>query len=261
MKNSFVVDGVRLAYRIDGPDSAPTMVMANSLGTNLHMWDPQVALLSHQLRIVRYDSRGHGSSEVSPGPYTIERLSLDLLALLDELKIEQAYICGLSLGGIVALWIAIHHPERLMRAVFANTAARIGSLEIWDARIDAVRTGGMGAIRDATLARFLSQDFRRMHPDVVQQFSAMLEATDPDGYIGACAALREADLREMLTSIHVPSLIIAGELDESTPPSQARELHAAITGSKLIEFGRSAHLSNTEQPEAFSNAVLDFLHT
>ncbi len=257
--NFFVADGVRLAYRIDGPDDAPTMVMLNSLGTAMRMWDPQVALLSHNLCLVRYDCRGHGASDVPAGPYTIEQLGLDLLALFDRLGIERAHICGLSLGGMVALWFAAKYPDRVVRAVFANTAARIGTQESWNARIDAVRTGGMRAVRDMVLARFLSEGFRRKHPEVVRNFGEMLEATNPYGYMEACAALREADLRAGLTIIHVPSLIIAGGRDESTPLSQARELHAAIAGSELVVLREAAHLSNVEQPEEFSRAVLAFL--
>jgi pimeloyl-ACP methyl ester carboxylesterase len=194
--NFFRASGVLLAYRVDGPDDAPAIVMVNSLGTDLRMWDSQVGLLSRDLRVVRYDCRGHGASGVPAGPYTIERLGLDLLALMDTLGIEQAHVCGLSLGGMVALWFAASYPERVARAVFANTAAR-----------------------------FLSEAFRRKHPDVAQQMSEMIEATNPRGYIGGCAALRDADLQEILAAIHVPSLILAGELDEATPPWQAQELH------------------------------------
>jgi 3-oxoadipate enol-lactonase len=257
--NFFIADRVRLAYRIDGPDDAATLVLLNSLGTDLHMWDPQIALLSHTLRIVRYDCRGHGSSDVPAGPYTLERFGLDLLALFDTLGIERAHICGLSLGGMVALWFAASYRDRVTRAVFANTAARIGTQESWDARIEAVRTGGMSAIRDMVLARFLGEGFRRNHPGVVRHLGEMLEATNPRGYMEACAALRMADLRARLAGIHIPSLIIAGELDESTPPSQARELHVAITGSELMVLSDVGHLSNVEQPEQFSRAVLAFL--
>jgi len=231
----------------------------NSLGTDLRMWDPQVALLGRDLRIVRYDSRGHGASDVPDGPYTIEQLGLDLLALLDTLQIERAHICGLSLGGIVALWFAIHYPNRVDRAVFANTAARIGTKETWEARIDAVRNGGIAAIRDAVLARFLSEKFRQQHPDVVKQIAGMLDATNPIGYIGSCEALLDADLRPMVSTIHIPSLIIASELDESTPPALSDELHAAIVGSKLVLLPAVAHLSSVEQPEEFSKHVLSFL--
>ena len=257
--NFFVADGVRLAYRVDGPDDAPTVVLVNSLGTDLRMWDPQVALLSQSLRVVRYDCRGHGASAVPAGPYTIAQFGLDFLALLDTLQIERAHICGLSLGGLVALWAAAQYPERVARAVFANTAARIGTEETWDARIDAVKMGGMAAVRDAVVSRFLSEGFRQQHPETVRQIGEMIEATSPIGYIGACAALRDTDLREVIPAIHTPSLILAGALDESTPPSQARELHTAIVGSELVILQEAAHLSNVEQPGAFSKYVLGFL--
>ncbi len=257
--NYFTSSGTRLAYQIDGPGDAPTLVLVNSIGTNLHMWDAQVERLSHALRIVRYDTRGHGASDAPAGPYKIEQLGLDLLALLDELQIQQANICGLSLGGITALWFAIEYPHRVARAVFANTAARIGTTESWDARIAAVKTGGMAAIRDTVLARFLSTNFRQQHSEIAQKIGGMIEATNPIGYIGACAALRNADLRTRVHEIHAPSLILASELDESTPPSQAHELHNSISGSQLIVFNEVAHLSNVERPDEFSEYVLSFL--
>jgi 3-oxoadipate enol-lactonase len=258
--NFFLTNGVRIAYRIDGPEDAPVLVMVNSLGTDVRMWDVQVALLSRSLRIVRYDCRGHGASDVPDGPYTIERFGLDLLALLDRLQIKRAHLCGLSLGGVVALWFSARYPERVISAVFANTAARIGSEETWNARIDAVRTGGMAAVRDTVLERFLSEGFRQQHPETTRQIGEMIEATDPHGYIGACIALRDADLRGMVSTIRVPSLIVAGDLDESTPESQARELHAAIAGSQLVVLREVAHLSNVERPEEFSRYVLTFLN-
>jgi 3-oxoadipate enol-lactonase len=257
--NFVTSDAVHLAYRIDGPDDAPTIVMVNSLGTNLHMWDPQVAVLSNNFRIIRYDSRGHGASDVPPGPYTVERLGRDLLELLDTLRIERAHVCGLSLGGMIALWLTANHPDRVAHAVFANTAARIGNMEMWNARIDAVRTGGMEAIRDAILARFLSEKYRLGHPEVVQQISETLVAINPNGYISACEALLEEDLHHVLSSIHSPSLILVGALDVATPPSQSQELHSAIAGSQLVIFPETAHLSNVEQSETFTNAILAFL--
>jgi len=257
--NFFIVDDIHLTYRIDGPDDAPILVMVNSLGTNLRMWNPQLPLLSRTFRIVRYDFRGHGTSDVPTEPFSIERLGLDLLALLDTLQIERAHICGLSLGGMTALWLSAYYPDRVNRAVFANTAARIGTVEMWNARIEAVRTGGMAAIQDTSLARFFSEAFRRNHPDVVQRFGEILAAINPQGYIEACTALRDADLHDMLSAIHAPSLILVGELDPATPPSQSRELHSAIPGSELVIFPQVAHLSNVEQPEEFSKSVLNFL--
>lgn len=255
----FESDGVRLAYQIDGPEDAPALVLLNSLGTDRRMWNPQLPWLGHELRLVRYDCRGHGASNVPEGPYTIEQLGHDLLALLDTLQIEQAHICGLSLGGMIAQWFAANYPERVDHVVFANTGARIGTLESWNTRIEAVRTGGMAAIRDTVLARFLSAGFRKQHPEVVQWVGEMLDSSNPVGYTAACAAVRDADLHDLLPQIHAPSLVIGGDLDESTPPSLVRELHAVLKGSELVIFDEVAHLSSIEQPEAFSKAVLTFL--
>jgi 3-oxoadipate enol-lactonase len=257
--NSFVThDGARLAFRVDGREGAPPLVFINSLGADMRMWGMQGAVLGQCFRIVRYDARGHGKSDVPEGPYTIEQLGQDALALLDHLGIERAHVCGLSLGGMTALWLAAMHPERVGRAVFASTAARIGSVESWQARIDAVQAGGMAAVRDMVLARFLSPHFREHCPDETRAIGDMLEETDPTGYIGACAALRDADLRPIVGSIRAPSLIIAGALDEATPPAQSRELHAAIAGSALVTLP-AGHLSNIEQPEQFSDHLLRFL--
>lgn len=257
--NFFHSQGARLAYRVDGPDHAPPLIMVNSLGTDMRMWDPQLPFLNGTLRLIRYDCRGHGASDAPVGDYTLEQLGSDLLALMDKLHLEQAAICGLSLGGIVALWCALTYPKRITRVVCANTAARIGTRESWHARIEAVRAGGMLGIRDAIVARFLSENYRQHHPETVQQISKMVEAINPQGYIGACAALREADLREQVGMIRIPSLILAGELDEATPPSLAQELHAAIAGSQLHIFRATAHLSNIERPKEFSEAILNFL--
>ncbi len=168
-------------------------------------------------------------------------------------------MCGLSLGGVTALWLAIYQPERVQRAVLANTAARIGTVESWDARIEAVRGGGMQAIQEVVIARFLSAGFRAAQPTASQRIADMLLATQPEGYIAACAALREADLRAEIGRIRVPSLIIGGDQDESTPPAQAEELHRAIPGSQQVIFPGVAHLSNIEQPALFSAQLLRFL--
>lgn len=254
--SSLIVDGVRLAYRLDGDENSPTIVLVNSLGADLRMWNPQVDALSRSFRILRYDIRGHGQSGVSDEEVTIERLGLDLMDLLDELSIRSVHICGLSLGGMIALWLAVHHPERIERAVFANTAARIGTVEGWNARIDAVGVGGMAAVREAVVVRFLSDGFRARHLETAQWVGDMLEATNPEGYIAACAALRDADLTHLIHKIQVPSLIITGALDEATPPAQAKELHNAIRGSDLIILPEVAHMSNVEQPEAFNACLL-----
>jgi 3-oxoadipate enol-lactonase len=254
-------DGVRLHYRVDGPADGSPVLLINPLGTDLRMWQPQVDALADRFRVIRYDSRGHGQSDAPPGPYTLERLALDALALLDTFDIQRANVCGLSLGGLVALWLAIYRPARVRRAVFANTAARIGSVESWTARIEAVQAGGMAAIRDAILARFLSVGYRAREPAVTRQIAEMLDRTPLHGFIGACAALRDADLRHLASTVEAPSLVIGGELDEATPPAQAEDLHAAIVPSELMVIPGVAHLSNLEAPEWFNRRLIDHLRT
>ena len=259
MQTLTVDDGITLSYRLDGPDDAPLLVLSTSLGTDLRMWDTQVALLRQHVRILRYDTRGHGESDVPQGPTTIARLGQDILALLDHLDVAQATLCGLSLGGLTALWVAARHAERVERLIVASTAARIGSAESWNARILAVRAGGMPAIRDTVLARFLSSSFQAANPAMTRTIVDMLLATSPAGYRSICAALRDADLRPIVSTIRAPTLIIASELDESTPPAQSEELGAAIPGSTLVVLPQAVHLSNIEQPELFTNQLLTFL--
>ena len=251
--------GADLHYRLDGPHGAPPVVFSNSLGCDWHMWDAQVAALEDRFRLVRYDTRGHGRSGDAGEPVTLEELAGDVLALMDHLGITRSHLCGLSLGGATALWLAAHHPERLDRVVFANTAAKIGTPELWAERIEAVRRGGMSAVRDAALGRFLSAPFRIRCPEVTRQIAAMIQATAPGAYIACCEALRDADLRPVVASIGVRALIVASELDVSTPPAQAEALHAAIRGSQLMVLPQTAHLSNVESADVFNTALLAFL--
>lgn len=251
-------DGARINYRMDGPDDAPALLFSNSLGTNLAMWNPQVEALSGRFRIVRYDTRGHGASDVTPPPYAIDQLGRDALAVLDAAGIERAHVCGLSLGGVTAMWIAVHQPERVGRVVLANTAARIGNDDFWQARIAAVEAGGMAGVREMVLARFFSERFRAEQPDVVERIATDLEATQATGYIGACMALRDADLRSEVRSIRAQALIIAGELDAATPPELSEQLRALMPGSRLTVIPGAGHLSNLEEPDVFSEALLRF---
>ena len=252
----------QIAYYLDGPADGPPIVLINSLGANWRMWDAQTALLSQTRRVIRYDARGHGgSASGAAAELTLDRLGQDLIALLDHLAIPRADLCGLSLGGITALWLAIHQPQRVRRAIFANTAARIGSVETWQTRIEQVRQGGMAAVRDAALGRFFSPAFRAAQPAVAAVFSATLTACDPQGYIACCAALRDADLRPEIAAIRCPALVIGAALDQSTPPAQAEELHHAIAGSQLMIFPETAHLSNVEQLEAFNAHLHNFLNS
>src|ERR1700692_4297471 len=187
------IDGARIRYRLDGPIGAPFLVLSNSLGTNLDMWEPQVAAFTTRFRGLRYDSRGHGLSEVPPGPYTIERLARDVVALQDELKSDRAHFCGLSMGGMAGMWLGVHASRRIDRLVLCNTAPRIGSAERWNARIDAVNKGGVASIADTVGVPGFTPRFRDAVPDSVQRMRAMLIASPAEGYVASCAAVRDMD--------------------------------------------------------------------
>lgn len=252
--------GVRLHYRVDGRDDASAILLSNSLGADLDMWAAQVALLAPRYRVVRYDSRGHGDSDASPGPYEIGQLASDALALLDHLGIERALVCGISMGGLVAQWLAIHHPERLRSAVFANTGAKIGTAETWSERITTVRTEGMVGVRDAVVGRFFTPSFVEREPETVERIRRTLVAVPADAYIASCRAVEGADLRAEVGSIRAPSLIVASTEDVSTPVADSEWLHVHIPGSRLVVIEDAAHLSNVEQPDRFNEALAGFLN-
>ena len=250
-------DGCRLEVFGDGA-GAP-LVLSNSLGTDIRLWDPQLAELSKRRRVVRYDMRGHGASAVPPGDYTVERLGRDVLSIMDAQGIERAALAGISIGGIVSLWVATHAPERVERLVLANTAARIGNDPLWKERVRVVREDGLIQLADATMTRWFTPTFRERHPDVVAGFHRTVSQTHPDGYVGCCAALRDADLRPLAASVAVPTLVIVGTHDVATTAADGYWLADAIPGAKLIELD-AAHLSNVERAEAFNDAVRTFLH-
>ena len=251
------VDGARIAYRVDGPADAPVLVLGNSLGTNLHMWDAQIAAFSKRFRVLRYDSRGHGASDVAPGPYDIPRLGRDVIALLDHLAIGRAIFCGLSMGGVVGMWLGVRAPERFERLILCNTGARIGTAEMWNKRIAAVGDRGMAAIAPAVLERWFTAGFRARSPEIVAPLRDMLEATSVEGYCASCAAVRDADLREEIAGIAAPTLVIAGTHDMATPPDHGRLVAERVRGSRYVELD-AGHLSNVEQPEPFTRNVLEF---
>ena len=249
-------------YTIDGAADAPVLVLSNSLGTDLTMWAPQMALLASQFRVVRYDTRGHGQSGVTPGPYSVAQLGQDVIDLLDHLEIASAHCCGLSMGGMTGMWLGIHHPERIQRLVLANTAAKIGTADAWNSRIATVNgTGngtGMAAIIPGVLERWFTAGFRERAPDAVAAISAGLLRTAPAGYAANCAAVRDMDQRDAITAIRAPTLVIAGTHDLATPPAGGQFVATSIAGAACIELD-AAHLSNIEQPVLFTQAVLDFL--
>lgn len=252
------VNGATLRVRCDGDRSRPTVVLSNSLGTDLSMWDAQAAVLATRFHVLRYDTRGHGGSSAPPGPYTIAQLGADVLALLDHLDIARAHVVGLSMGGVIAQWLGVHAPGRIQKLVLANTASQIGTREGWQARAAAVRAEGMDAIAAGSPARWFTPDFVARQPVVVGAMQKTVRGLDPEGYAACCEALAAADLSQDLHRIRVRTLVIAGAEDPVTTLADAQALAGAIAGAALASLPAS-HLSNVEAPDRFSDAVASFL--
>lgn len=248
---------VRLHYEMEGKPSRAVLLLSNSLGTNLAMWDPQLPAFREHVRVLRYDSRGHGRSSVPDGPYSIAQMGQDVLALLDALGIERVHFCGLSLGGMVGQWLAVNAPYRLHNLLLSNTAAKIGSAEGWNERIAQVERGGMQSVAAAVVDRWFTPAFQSMQPQTVERIAAMLLATSAAGYTAACAAVRDMDQRETVSHIDLPTLILYGAEDAVTPPHNAVELATAIRGAELLPLP-AAHLANLEAAAAFTQAALAF---
>jgi 3-oxoadipate enol-lactonase len=244
-------------YALSG-ETAPVLMFSNSLGTDFSMWDAQVEELQRGSRILRYDTRGHGKSSVTPDDYTMEQLGRDVLGLLDSLRIDRVDFCGLSMGGGIGMWLGIHAPSRLRRLILCNTAARIGTKEAWNARIATVRKDGMKSVAAAVVERWFTPEFRASSPEQVARTQKMLENSPPAGYAACCAALREMDQRDEIGRIKIPTLVIYGGRDPVIPVSDAQFLAKRITGAEAIELP-AAHLSNVEKADAFTEAVSNFL--
>ena len=250
-------DGCRLSVSPGLPGHLP-MVLSNSLGTDRSLWDSQLEPFSRAHSVWRYDTRGHGNSDAPEGEYSIERLGKDLIAVIEATGAPRVDLCGVSIGGITALWVALHAPDRVRRIVLANTAAKIGEHNLWSERIQMVRTEGVRALADATMARWFTAEFRAARPDIIEHFHATISRTSAAGYAGCCAALRDADLRPVTANVACPTLVVTGLHDPATPPEQGRWLAAQIAGAQLAEFD-TAHLSNVARPDAFNASVLRFM--
>lgn len=251
-------DGCAIHYRFDGAADAPLLLLSNSLGTTMDMWEPQLEHLTSRFRVLRYDARGHGGSDAPAGGYSLDRLGRDVVEMLDALALDRVSFCGLSMGGMVGQWLGVRAPDRLDRMVLANTSAFMGPPSAWDDRIVAVRERGMGAIAEVVVERWFTDRFRRLSAGAVAAVLSMLRSTDPAGYAGCCAAIRDMDLRATAPLILVPTLVIAGEADPATPPAHGEALAAAIPGARIVLLP-AAHLSNVEAPSRFRDTVLAFL--
>ncbi len=251
---------VALHHEVAGPAGAPTVLLGGSLGTTLEMWDPQAPALAERLRVVRFDARGHGRSPVPSGPYEIADLGRDVLALMDALGIERAAYAGISIGGMVGMWLGSHAPERIDCLALMCTSAHLPPASAWAERAATVRAAGStGAVADAVVARWLTEPFARAHPGLLADLRAMLVAQPRDGYAACCGAIERMDLRPDLGAIRARVLVIAGEDDRATPPEHARVIAGAIPGARLEVLAPAAHLASVERPDAVARLLLDHL--
>jgi 3-oxoadipate enol-lactonase len=241
-------DGCIIHVEVEGPENAPVLVLSNSLGTTLHMWDAQVAPWTRHFRLVRYDRRGHGQSSVPMGPYTMERLGRDVLAVLDGLGIEKINWCGLSMGGMVGQWLGANAPNRVEKLVLSNTSSYFPDKNGWNDRLKLVREKGVASFAPANMERWFTKGFREREPQAVARVQDMFAATPLEGYLGCGAAVRDMDHRPLLSKINAPTLIIAGN----------EFIRAHIPGAKIAVL-EAAHIANVEQPQAYADTVLGFL--
>ena len=248
-----------LHHIVDGPTGGPTLLLASSLGATHAMWEPQVGPLSERFRVVRCDRRGHGRSPVVPGPTTIDDLGRDLVGLLDALDLERVSFCGLSLGGLEGMWLALRAPARVDRLVLACTSSSFAPRETWIDRASTVRDEGLDAIADATIDRWFSASFRDAQPAVVTRFREMLVSTPPEGYVACCDVLADADLTGELGRIDAPTLVLTGSEDPTITPARGDELASAIPGARHVTLDGAAHLANVDRANAFTAALLDHL--
>jgi 3-oxoadipate enol-lactonase len=251
-------NGCPINVVIEGPENAPVLMLSNSLGTTQAMWQPQLDAFTRHFRLVRFDRRGHGGSGVPKGPYTMEGLARDALAVLDGLGLKKVNWCGLSMGGMEGMWLGAHAPERFERMVLSNTSSHFPDRKIWDDRLRFARENGLTAMVGANMERWFTKGFREREPKTIAWITEMFLTTPVEGYIGCGEAVRDMDHRALLPNIKVPTLVIAGRHDPATTLQAGEYLRDHIPGVAFTVL-EAAHISNVEQPAAFSNAVLEFL--
>lgn len=251
-------DGCPIHVEVAGNESAPALMLSNSLGTNLHMWDDQAGEFAKHFRLIQYDRRGHGQSGVPKGPYSMEMLGKDVLAILDALKIGKTNWCGLSMGGMVGQWLGANAPDRVDKLILSNCTDYYADKTPWNERIKTVSEKGLAYIVNGNMERWFTKGFRDTHPDAIARFTEMFLATKLDGYIACGQAVRDMDHRALLPKIKAPVLIIAGRQDPATTLAMAESMRDRIPVAKLAVLD-AAHISNVEQPQAYIKTVLNFL--
>jgi 3-oxoadipate enol-lactonase len=251
-------DGCTIHIEVEGPERAPALMLSNSLGTNLHMWDDQVAAFTRHFRLIRYDRRGHGQSSVPKGPYSMERLGRDVLAVLDALGLERINWCGLSMGGMVGQWLGAQAPNRIDKLILSNTACYYPDKTLWVGRIKTVREQGLASIVDTNMERWFSKAFRDSAGPAMRKMTEMFLATEPEGYIACIEAIRDMDHRPLLPQIKTPTLVIAGRYDPATPLEGNEFIRQQIPGARLAVLD-AAHIANVELPKLYADTALEFL--
>lgn len=255
---NFISNDATINYQTFGDHTKPALIFSNSLGTNFSMWQPQIDALKNDFYIVCYDTRGHGLSSAPKGPYSIDQLGTDVIHLLDQLHIDKAIFCGISMGGLTGQWLAIHHPERFNHVMVCNTAAKIGQEQAWNERAQLVRSTGLDAIASTAASRWFTEGFIANNPALVTELSKNLAAGSSEGYASCCEALSKADLRTELKNISIPVLVVAGSKDPVTTVSDGQYMVNNIKNSALFEI-EASHISNIEQPDAFNEALKQFI--
>jgi len=252
-------NGIEINYLVEG--EGPWVTMSHSLACDLHMWDPQIAVLTSKYKVLRYDTRGHGRSGAPGGEYTLDQLADDAKALLDALGIQRTHWVGLSMGGMIGQTFALKYPGVFRSMVLADTTSRRApdAAKLWGERIRIAQEKGMDALVEGTLARWLTEPYRNTRKDVVARIADGIRNTPAAGYIGCSQAISKIDLTARLKEIRCPALVVVGEQDTGTPPAMAREIHENLPGSEFKVIASAAHLSNIEQAQTFNEAMTDFL--
>jgi 3-oxoadipate enol-lactonase len=252
------INGIIHHCVVEGPKDKPVLVFCNSLGGDLRIWDQMMAHLVDDFRIIRYDNRGHGLSDVPAPPYALDDFARDLAGLLDALEIKEALVCGLSVGGLIAQRLALSYPDRVRALVLCDTGMKIGSFTSWEERIATVRESGLTKLAAPSMERWFSAAFRRNHSVEIGGYANMVLRTPAEGYLGACYALRDADLTQETPKINKPALVLCGDQDIATPLELGRELARAIPGARFSLIKDAAHLTCIEQPEAMACQMIEF---
>ncbi|WP_433755253.1 3-oxoadipate enol-lactonase [Nocardia sp. CA-135398] len=250
----------RMHYVLDGPRAGAPIVLSGSLGSDVRMWEPQVAALAEAgYLVVRYDHRGHGGSPVPPGPYTLADLGGDVLALLDHVGLPRVHFVGLSLGGMVGMWLGEHAPQRLLTLTLCCTSAELGPPSGWAERAELVRAEGTQAVSEAVVQRWFTPHWRDANPERIHRFENMVAATPAEGYASCCTAIEHMDIASGLSSVTTPTMVISGQEDPATPPPHGARIAAAITGARFETVSPGAHLASAEQPDAINDLILQHL--